>query len=1273
MVIDTSTLLKDIESLEGLDWFSGHNHTDASNIRLLDSINKVKTLIDTAVEKGLKGIAITDHECLSNHVEAIKYVKEGKENGTISKDFKLALGNEIYLCDANQIEEAKENNGLLPSLGENVKMRYPHFILIAKDKIGFRALCKLSTLAWENSFYSRGMERVPTTYENFKKIISEYRGHLIGSTACLGGTLANLILDKKYTEATKFVNEMRDLFGEENFFIEIQPSYGEEQIEFNNYALMLSDATKIPAIITTDSHYATADKAEIHATYLNSKDGDREVSSFYASTYLMSVNELKEYFANLKYETFKNLLDNSMKVYNLVEEYDLFVPTQIPEAKLTIDLDYAKIFDSVDGYEYIDIFKKSDAKSDKQLLALIAKGMQIRNLDYTKEHLERIDHELGIIQKISERLNQKLSSYYVLAKDTVDIMWLVSLVGPGRGSATGFFINYLLEITMVNPLTYNLPAWRHLHESRPELPDIDIDSESAQRGNILELVKQKYGHRHVLSIATFKTEGTRSALHTARRGLEKKSFLEKQMGLSNPFEFSMTENEVKYISSLATISVNDAVKAYEESKDAKLLIDELNKYPKLLETMLEIEGLICGRGIHASGVYIFTKDYDEVNAMMKAPNGLPTTQFSMQDSDYQGGLKLDFLTITTLDRVRASINELIKYGKIEEQSTLKETYKKYFDPTVLEFEDPKMWQLLYEGKITSAFQYETLVGSRALLKIRPHSFNELQAGNSLMRLSCEGEQPIDKFIKHKHNIELWYKEMSEEYQLTSEEIKILEKWLLPTYGIADTQESVMELSMDPHIANFDMAKASKLRKSIAKKSAKLAEEARIMFYEEGEKVGTRKNLLDYVWQKCIIPQLGYSFSRNHTCPYTMILMTQMNIAHRYGTIYWQVGCFQADPGSAAGTLAEMPKGLVVPPDINKAMTEFVIDGDKVVYSIANITSINREMTEAIIENRPYTSFKDFYDRIIATRIVTPAKGINLIKAGCFDSLEPNRYKLMIDYVKQITPIKSKLTTASVSTVAKAGIVPSIYENEAKIYQAKRAICNKKNATIINEKECFKIPKEYEDYMLMIAPGFFNLVTTQDGNLAIYGSERVGFDAYIAKKCTEFLNWFKSQDCLDKLNQKALIDSWNNYCGNKSIDMWEFESLGFFLRGHELDNIPYEAYLPTISNFNQLEEKSDRNLIKTIAGVVCGMNKTRNLIILNTQYGMVTVKYPKYSFAHYTKPSDKDSHWGTNGTVLVVSGYRNENVFVAKAKDKNSHSTIKIAAYNKEQCFFNLTR
>ena len=1267
-----NTLLEQIEEIENLDLFSAHNHTDASNIRLLDSINRTEKLIDTAIQKGLKGIAITDHESLSNHVTAIKYVKEGKEKGTIPKDFKLALGNEIYLCKDEDVQEAKENNGLLLSQGENIRMKYPHFILIAKDKIGFRALCKLSSLAWEGSFFSRGLERVPTTYSNFKKIISEYRGHLIGSTACLGGELPSLILSKKYDEATKFANEMRDLFGEENFFLEIQPSFGEEQIEVNHYIHMLSNVTGIPVIVTTDSHYTTKENAEIHETYLNSKDGDREVSSFYATTYLMNTVELKEYFPKLEYSVFKNTINNTMKIYNAVEEFDLFEPTRIPEAKIEVDLNLIKDFDNINNYKYINLFKNSESLPDKQLLSLIANGMKIKKLEYNNIYLDRINQELEIIWEVSERLKQKLSSYYILAKDVVDIMWTCSLVGPGRGSATGFLINYLLEITMINPIKYNLPYWRHLHTSRPELPDIDIDSESFQRGEILERTKQKYGHKHVLSICTFKTEGTRSALHTARRGLEKKALKELEAGLENPFEFSMSENDAKYISSLAIISVNEAVKQYDDNKEAKILIDEINKYPKLLETMLEIEGLICGRSIHASGIYVFTNDYDEVNAMMKSPNGQYTTQFSMQDSDYQGGLKLDFLTITTLDRVRAAINELIKYNKIQPELTLKDTYMKYFDPEILEFNSPDMWKLLYEGKITSAFQYETLTGQKTLMKLQPHSFNELQSGNSLMRLSCDGEQPLDKFIKHKKDINEWYKELYE-YKLNEEEIKVLEKWLLPTYGIADTQESVMELSMEPKISNFDMIKASKLRKSIAKKSAKLAAEAKDMFYEDGIKAGNRINILNYVWDKCIVPQLGYSFSRCHTCPYTMILLTQLNIAYRYGEIYWQVGCFQADPGSAADTLAEMPKGLVISPDINKAMLDFVIDDNKVVYSISNITSISKDMTEQIIANRPYKDFKDFYDRMIVTRIITPAKGVNLIKAGCFDSFEPDRYKLMIDYIKQIAPKKEKLTTASVTTVVKAGIVPKEYEKEYNIYLAKKEIINKKNLGKNKDIEFYTIPKHWEDFIISISKDYFNIISNNKGDLAIPKLEAPGFDIYIRNNCNNFLEWFKSQECVDKLNQKSLIDLWNKHCGNYSVDMWEFEALGFFLKSHELNNIPYEQYFDSVVNFNEENEHESRRDLKTIAGVVCGLNKPKNTIILNTQYGIVNVRYPKFSFAYYTKPSDKDEHWGKDGTILVVTGHKSENIFRACAKSKNQHSTVKIAGYTKDKCFFVIDR
>ncbi|MEG0908965.1 MAG: DNA polymerase III subunit alpha, partial [Bacilli bacterium] len=241
---------------------------------------------------------------------------------------------------------------------------------------------------------------------------------------------------------------------------------------------------------------------------------------------------------------------------------------------------------------------------------------------------------------------------------------------------------------------------------------------------------------------------------------------------------------------------------------------------------------------------------------MKAPNGQPITQYSMQDSDFQGGLKLDNLTIEGLDRIRKTVDLLIKQKKISWKGSLKETYKSVLSPNVLEYNHPQMWENLYKGEVINAFQMETDVGKNALAKVQPHSLNEIVAVNSLMRLSTEGEQPIDRFVRHKKDINIWYKEMVE-YGLNNEEIELMKKHLLVSYGVATTQEDAMRLSMD--VAHFSLSDANGLRKFIAKAKAKhLREEMRNKFYNMGLQGGSSKNLLDYVWEEQLEPMFGYS-------------------------------------------------------------------------------------------------------------------------------------------------------------------------------------------------------------------------------------------------------------------------------------------------------------------------------------------------------------------------------------------------------------------------------
>lgn len=445
-----------------------HNHTQYSNIRLRDSIVKENLLIEEAINLGLPGLAITDHESLASHVKALKHLEklkeEGKDNG-----FKLALGNEIYLVDKEHTEKLLENKE---------RVRYFHFILVAKNKKGYQAIRKLSSMAAENSYVHRGMQRVPSYKHQFEEVIGSEKGNVIGSTACLGGEFGQLIL--KYLETNnkedkneiiKFLKYMVSIFGKEDFYIEIQPSYNEEQIMVNKLAIKIADSMGIKITVTTDTHYLRPEHKKIHSIYLKAQNGDRETEDFYASTYLMNKSELYEYFKSyIPKNKFEEIVFNSLGIMDKIEEFSLQRKTQIPKAHMEVDLKYMEGFKDFD-YKYINKFLNSTNLTDLQLLSLIGKGLNEKGLAWNDINLSRINKELRTLWKISDSLKQPMSSYYVLTTDIINLMWLESFVGIARGSVTGFFICYLTGITQMNPLEWDLPDWRHLDELRPDFPD----------------------------------------------------------------------------------------------------------------------------------------------------------------------------------------------------------------------------------------------------------------------------------------------------------------------------------------------------------------------------------------------------------------------------------------------------------------------------------------------------------------------------------------------------------------------------------------------------------------------------------------------------------------------------------------------------------------------------------------------------------------------------------------------------------------------------------
>ncbi|WWT40155.1 hypothetical protein [Staphylococcus phage PT1-1] len=449
-----------------------HNHSYHSNYRLRDSINKPEEIIEYAHSLGMNGIALTDHATISGHVAMERYITENKH----LKDFKLGFGDEIYLVDRETVNKGIENNE---------KIFFYHFLVLAKNKRGYEFLKRLTTREWENSFFYRGMERTPVYFEDLTELIKGYEDDVIFSSSCLGSPLSQLILQyhkdkskKNKKEINDFIMYFINMVGKDNFYLELQPAIKhdksnienkQEQQIVNDMLLKLSKVYGLKCIVTTDAHYLNKEQAFAHKVYLQASQGEREVDSFYSTTYIMDRNELLEYFDE---DLLDELIKNTHEIMNKLEPITFKKTTQVPTVDIPEYKDRDLFKDYIDDYEYIKKYRESERKIDRYYLHLIGEGMESHSQEFNGENLSRINVELEQVWEISIKLDQALSSYFVLTKDIIEMMWEVSLVGVSRGSASCFYTNYLLEIVQINPVQYKLPYWRFLNKERPELPKI---------------------------------------------------------------------------------------------------------------------------------------------------------------------------------------------------------------------------------------------------------------------------------------------------------------------------------------------------------------------------------------------------------------------------------------------------------------------------------------------------------------------------------------------------------------------------------------------------------------------------------------------------------------------------------------------------------------------------------------------------------------------------------------------------------------------------------
>jgi len=1299
-----------------------HNHTDYSNETLRDCINTVQGLIDLAVELGHEGVAITDHETISSYIKAEQYYKKVKEK---HPDFKLIRGNEIYLT----------RNGLNAKNFDRTKDRYFHFILLCKDLVGYHQICELSTRAWMRSYMSRRLRRRPTYYQDLKEIVKPNQGHLIASSACLGSQLDRFLLqymetgdEEFYTTAKRWCLYIEDIFGRGNFYLEMQPSNNKEQIFVNKQLLKIAEELKLPYIITTDSHYGRPEDAPIHEAFLNAQEGEREVRSFYATTYMMKDEEIRSFFPYLSEEEIETAYYWIRHIKDECEDFSILRPLEIPQLpwRTYYDPGDEKIVDAISKMPAIKKFIYSPHSSDNILVYAIIDGIE-RHQDLQNEKAyQAINECLEMTWESSEVNNARWSAYFLNLQKIIDECWNAgTLVLPARGSGMGFVLLYVLDIIQINCLRENTKTypWRFLNPARVSVLDIDVDIEGSKRDQVLAHLRKVYGANRVSNVATFRVEKSKSAVQTAARGL------------------GIDVDEAQYVSNLisaergATYTLSQMYYGDPENgiEPNQTFINEINKYDRWWEVASKIEGLICGVGIHAGGVVFKDKNFTEASALMRAPDGTVITQFELHNLEAVSEIKMDLLSVEAADKIHTCLDLLVEQGYVQAGKNLRETYMNALNVYKIERTDDKMWDMVQNHEIVSLFQMEQQSGVRGIALTHPRTVDELAILNSVIRLMATekgAESPLDKYTRFRNVPDAWDREMKM-YGLTDEERAILHRELDISNGLSITQEQFMQLVQLPECGGWDLQFADKLRKSIAKKNPKEYEELEVKFFERVKEKKLSEKFCNYVWKVEIALSRGYGFNAAHTYSYSMIALQEMNLAYKYPTIFWNTANLIVDSGGAteveydddgeASLIVENEAdededeeeleeweeendidedvkeekkkektrtvdygkvaaaigkfgnyGIkVAAPNINSSSFTFtpVVKDNTILYGLRGITRLSASTIKDIMANRPYSSMEDFLSKVKVNKV----QMINLIKCGAFDTLENlPREEIMKKYLESIADKKQRLTLQNMQMLITKELIPDEMSYYAKLFLFNKFLKSQKAKVEyqLNESAINFISNHFSaDY---IDNGVSIGVKTWD-NLYSRGMEPMR--VYLKEHKDEML--------------KALNDSLYKEVEDKyaqgNIGHWEMESVSFYSHEHELAaaskyyddffELPEEPEIDNVFTSKTGDEIKTYKLAR-IVGTVIDKSKMKNTVTLLTPSGVVSVKVYKNQFALYDKQisqigEDGKKHvvepsWFKRGTLLMIQGIRRGADFIPKKYRSSSFPVIsKITEVSKD--------
>ena len=935
-----------------------HLHTEYS---LLDGLARINKLIDITKERGWNAVAITDH---GNMFGALKFYEKCVEN-----NIKPIIGCEFYISNDLYRKEGKDDMG--------------HLVLIAKNNTGYKNLLKLNSIAYVDGMYYK--PRIDY------KVLKEHSEGLICLSACIAGHVPQAILQRNFEEAEKLILWHKEVFGED-YYLEIQDHGLAEEKETMIFLAEMSKKHNIKLVATNDVHYLYKEDAELQDVLMcvqmrkTVNDPNRmkfSTDEFYYKTY----EEMEELFSG-----YPEALEATLEI---ADKCDVVLKTKSMGENPKLDEKYKLPANE----NLIPAYVTPTGETPYEFLRRISyEGLERLYPEVTQELIDRMEMELEVIS------SQGFVEYFLIVWDYINYARENDIpVGPGRGSGAGSLVAYTSGITKVDPMKYQLFFERFINKERVSMPDFDVDFCMDRRGEVIDYTRGRYGNDHVAGIITFGCMKAKNAIRDVARAMGYPHAVGDAIAKEVPNKpmdgLKASEPLLKYY--FGTTNKEGAEKfiipalrkMYEEDEDVK----------KIADIAIKLEGVPRNCSMHAAGVLIAPDAIS--NFVPLARNGEDiVTQFDMIELEHLGLLKMDFLGLRTL----TDIHKAIKY--------IKEDHGVDIDFYAMEYDDPKVFELIASGQTDAIFQLESGGMKKFMKDLGPTCMDDIIAGISMYRPGPMDSIP--QFVKCKKNPEeVFYDD------------PCLEPILNTTYGCIVYQEQVMKIVQV--MAGYSLGQADNIRRIMGKKKVDKIAAEKVKFVDGYEdptgkhsipgavKLGHDRAVAEKIFDR-MAEFAKYAFNKSHAAAYAYV-----GYQTAYLKCYYEVEFLtavlnnritNADDIKKYTTFAKKEGFEILPPDINNSYTYFKVENGNIRFGLAALKNVGTGIIDEIVEERtkngPFKSFEDYCSRV-SMQALNKRTLESLILGGAFDCFGKHRSQLMAVFSVAVDRVSKDIKNANI--------------------------------------------------------------------------------------------------------------------------------------------------------------------------------------------------------------------------------------------------------------------